>query len=194
MNHVPREKHKEKVKAVIIGDGASGKTCMAVVYQGLPFPDDYVPTVLENFTSNANIGDTKVELNLWDTAGQEEFDQIRKIAYHNADVVLLTFSLNNPDSYDNIKEKWIPDAKKEMPQAKLVLVGTMKDLQAHPTEERLKQQRRRETRATAYLECSAINNDGVKEVFDQVMMAGLQKIDEVKNNKANENKKKCFIF
>ena len=32
------------------------------------------------------------------------------------------------------------------------------------------------------------------KVFDQVMMAGLQKIDEVKNNKANENKKKCFIF
>jgi Ras family protein A len=57
-------------KVVVCGDGAVGKTCILAVYQKGTFPAKYVPTVFENFTSTISIGEKKISLGLWDTAGQ----------------------------------------------------------------------------------------------------------------------------
>uniref|UniRef100_A0A4W3GUG8 Uncharacterized protein n=1 Tax=Callorhinchus milii TaxID=7868 RepID=A0A4W3GUG8_CALMI len=69
-----------------------------------------------------------VELALWDTAGQEDYDRLRPLSYPDTDVILMCFSIDNPDSLENIPEKWTPEVKHFCPNVPIILVGNKKDL------------------------------------------------------------------
>ena len=69
-----------------------------------------------------------MELALWDTAGQEDYDRLRPLSYPDTDVVLMCFAINNLDSFDNILEKWLPEVKHYCPNIPVVLVGCKRDL------------------------------------------------------------------
>lgn len=67
---------------------------------------DYIPTVFDNYVVNLTAGDQTIELGLWDTAGQEEYDRLRPLSYANANVFLVCFSVVNPVSFENVSAKW----------------------------------------------------------------------------------------
>ncbi len=50
-----------------------------------------------------------INLNLWDTAGQEDYDRLRPLSYPNTDVFLIMFSTVSPTSYQNVRNKWVPE-------------------------------------------------------------------------------------
>nr|CAH7761808.1 unnamed protein product [Callosobruchus chinensis] len=66
-------------KLVIVGDGACGKTCLLIVFSKDQFPEVYVPTVFENYVADIEVDGKQVELALWDTAGQEDYDRLKKM-------------------------------------------------------------------------------------------------------------------
>ena len=66
---------------------------------------DYVPTVFDNFSANVVVDGNTVNLGLWDTAGQEDYNRLRPLSYRGADVFLLAFSLISKASYENITKK-----------------------------------------------------------------------------------------
>lgn len=68
----------------------------------------------------------KVELALWDTAGQEDYDRLRPLSYPDTDVILMCFSIDSPDSLENIPEKWTPEVKHFCPNVPIILVGNKK--------------------------------------------------------------------
>jgi len=174
-------------KLVIVGDGACGKTCLLIVFSKDQFPDVYVPTVFENYVADIEVDGKQVELALWDTAGQEDYDRLRPLSYPDTDVILMCFSIDSPDSLENIPEKWTPEVRHFCPNVPIILVGNKKDLRNDPqTLRELSKMKQEPVRpeqgramaeqigAYAYLECSAKTKDGVREVFETATRAALQ--------------------
>ncbi|GFO21734.1 ras-like GTP-binding protein rho1 [Plakobranchus ocellatus] len=119
-------------KLVVVGDGACGKTCLFIVFSTDTFPEDYVPTVFENYVTDIVVDGKQVELVLWDTAGQEDYDRLRPLSYPDTDAILMCFSIDNPDSLENIHDKWTPEVKHFCPTIPIILVGTKTDLRNDP--------------------------------------------------------------
>lgn len=174
-------------KLVIVGDGACGKTCLLIVFSKDQFPEVYVPTVFENYVADIEVDSKQVELALWDTAGQEDYDRLRPLSYPDTDVILMCFSIDSPDSLENIPEKWTPEVRHFCPNVPIILVGNKKDLRSDAGTirelQKMKQQpvTNEDGQAMAdkigaygYLECSARTKEGVREVFELATRAALQ--------------------
>jgi len=166
----------DTVKLVVVGDGATGKTCLLMMYSQGKFPTEYVPTVFDNYSVELDLtinGQAKtIELGLWDTAGQEEYDRLRPLSYRNTDIFLVVFAIDSDASMSNVKTKWVPELKHYSPDVPYVLVATKIDLrqgQATTVSEAKGRQLSNEIGALAYLECSARANTNIKGVFDKAL-------------------------
>ena len=67
-----------------------------------------MPTVFENYVADVEVDGKHVELALWDTAGQEDYDRLRPLSYPDSHVILICFAVDSPDSLDNVQEKVDP--------------------------------------------------------------------------------------
>ncbi|KAK0420922.1 hypothetical protein QR680_014967 [Steinernema hermaphroditum] len=185
-----------QVKCVVVGDGAVGKTCILISYAKNKFPTDYVPTVFDNYAVTVMVGGEPYTLGLFDTAGQEDYDRLRPLSYQLTDVFLVCFSVVNPASFENIREKWVPEINHHMPDTPFLLVGTQTDLRdSRSAIESLAKEGRRpvtyaagermakELKAVKYVECSALTQDGLKNVFDEAIIAALYPRKPRKNRK-----------
>ena len=61
--------------------------------------------MFENYVTDCRVDGKSVQLALWDTAGQEDYERLRPLAYAKAHVILIGFSVDTPDSLDNVKHK-----------------------------------------------------------------------------------------
>lgn len=160
-------KHADyNMKIVVVGDGGCGKTCLLVLYAQQEFPEVYVPTVFENYVTNVETPNHKViELALWDTAGQEEYDRLRPLSYPNVDVLLVCFSLELFVSLQNVKDTWFPEVLHFCPGIPIVLVGTKADLQL-PIPPEYPIQVATDINAIGYVQCLAKQMFNIKTVFN----------------------------
>lgn len=170
-------------KLVVVGDGGCGKTCLLIAYSQGVFPEKYVPTVFENYITHKvhpNSGKT-VELALWDTAGQEEYDRLRPLSYPETNVLFVCFAVDSPHSLENVLDKWYPEVLHFCPQTPVVLVGLKTDLRKNrnviellrthgmtPVSAVQGSEVAKRMNAT-YAECSSKEMVGVNEVFNLAM-------------------------
>lgn len=175
------------IKCVVVGDGAVGKTCMLMSYATNKFPTEYVPTVFDNYSVTVQIRGTSYQLGLFDTAGQEEYESLRILSYPGTHVFLLTYSVVMPDTMKNIELKWLPEVRQRCPTSAFLIVGTQIDLRDdEKTRQKLQKRKlkpvtseegiRLAKRLTAdcYVECSALIKTGLKDVFDEALLAVLE--------------------
>ena len=64
--------------------------------------------MFENYVADVEVDGKHVELALWDTAGQEDYDRLRPLSYPDSHVILICFAVDSPDSLDNVQEKVRP--------------------------------------------------------------------------------------
>ncbi|CAK6449786.1 unnamed protein product [Pipistrellus nathusii] len=121
------------VKVVLVGDGGCGKTSLLMVFAAGDFPESYTPTVFERFNVNMKTQGKPVKLQIWDTAGQVDYDRLRPLFYPDASVVLLCFDVTSPNSFENVATRWYPEVRHFCKEVPIVLVGCKTDLRKDRT-------------------------------------------------------------
>lgn len=159
-----------------------------------------------NSLADIFVDGTHIELSLWDTAGQEEFDRLRSLSYDDTHAIMLCFAVDSKDSLENVESKWVGEIAENCPEVKLVLVALKCDLREAGDEdadgaEGAQKERKecityaeglevaRRIGALRYLECSAMRNRGVNEAFSEAARVALS----VKPNGGKDDKK-CIIM
>ena len=118
----------KNIKCVVCGDGEVGKTGMLITFTTGTFPTNYIPTVFDNYAHNMSVEGAEVTLQLWDTAGQEEYKSLRTLSYPSTDIFIICFSAVSPDSLQNVKEEWLPEIDHYAPGVPKILVANKIDL------------------------------------------------------------------
>eukprot|EP01129_Flabellula_baltica_P003845 TRINITY_DN13575_c0_g1_i1.p1 TRINITY_DN13575_c0_g1~~TRINITY_DN13575_c0_g1_i1.p1 ORF type:complete len:218 (-),score=52.14 TRINITY_DN13575_c0_g1_i1:224-841(-) len=160
------------IKVMVIGDTAVGKTCLLISYTSNSFPTGHIPTVFDNYSANALVGGEAIKLGLWDTAGSQEFKDLRPLSYPGTDVFIICFSLTDPDSLAAVTDMWYPEIVEcGLQETPIVLVGTKLDLRNSGQADNCVTKKQgeaklREIEGTAYIECSSLTQENVSEVFE----------------------------
>jgi len=192
----------QDIKLMVVGDGNVGKTCLLISYTTNSFPGEYVPTVFDNYNANTIIDNTPVVLGMWDTAGSDAYDTLRPLSYPGTDVFMICFSIFSPSSFENVLKKWHPEIVMHMADTRppIILVGTKCDLRGKQTSiDGLKAQgeepityemgmeMKKEIGAYKYLECSALTQEGLSQVFEEAVKVVLFPPAKDEPHKSNKN-------
>ncbi|KAL8584366.1 hypothetical protein ACOMHN_031986 [Nucella lapillus] len=187
---------------VIVGDGDCGKTCLLYRFAYDQFFTRYIPTIFEVEAKTVYYKEKEVNLVMYDTAGQEDYDRLRPFSYDETDVMVICFSLDNPDSLDNVLLNWLPETRYFCGNIPVLLVGNKKDMRGHsahdttsdvvlhtdPDNNNPEMKRSSNTTvsydegqtvaskmgAVAYFETSAKTGEGTDAVFEAVVRAGME--------------------
>jgi len=196
-----------KIKCVFIGDGAVGKTSLIISYTTNGYPNEYVPTAIDTYHVVVHVDGQPLTLELCDTPGQDDFDTLRPLVYPQTDVFMLCFSVVMPSTFQNVREKWIPEIRSQSLTVPIVLVGTQSDLREdaktlvglrNSKEQPIQEAEARKLAQTlgceSYVESSSLTQKNLKEVFDNAIVEGLRSRSSREKKVQKKKKKKCVIL
>ncbi|KAI9551852.1 cell division control protein 42 homolog [Daphnia magna] len=182
-----------RIKCVLVGDGAVGKTSLIVSYTTNGYPTEYIPTAFDNYNVVVNVDNQPILLQLCDTAGQDDFDNLRTLCYDSTDVYVVCFSVVSPASFANVASRWLPEIRRHSPDTPVILVGTQADLRSDvkvlielarygekPVGELEAIRLADRLGARTYVESSALTQRNLKEVFDEAIVAALSSNEELR--------------
>ncbi|KAM6902659.1 rho-related GTP-binding protein RhoF [Xenentodon cancila] len=194
----------KELKIVIVGDGGCGKTSLLMVYAKGDFPEKYAPSVFEKYVTTISLGGKEIKLNLYDTAGQDDYDRLRPLSYQEANLILVCFDVTNPTSFENVLIKWYPEVKHFCQDIPVILIGCKTDLRKDkecarklkamnldPITYTQGEETCQQMNAEVYLECSAKYQENVEDVFREATKRALSFNRKQRNHK---RKKKCVVL
>ena len=166
-------------KYIIIGDAAVGKSNLLLRYTHGQFKPEYQLTIGVEFgAKNISILNKTYRIQIWDTAGQENFRSITRAYYKNSACALVVYDISNRESFDNISS-WIEDCKSQSPQTIfMVLVGNKNDLEDKRAVTFEEGQELAEKNKMMFFETSAKTGKNVDEIFFRSAENIAKKIDE----------------
>ncbi|RNA23259.1 ras-related ralB-A-like [Brachionus plicatilis] len=187
-------------KVIMVGSGGVGKSALTLQYMYDEFVEDYEPTKADSYRKKVLLDGEEVQIDILDTAGQEDYAAIRDNYFRSGEGFLLVFSITEQESFDVLDEFREQILRvKNAEDVPLILIGNKSDLQQN--------RQVREDVATdkankwlkPYIETSAKTRDNVDKAFFDLMR-------EIRNRKLAENskphtkqkdkkkKKKCTIL
>jgi small GTP-binding protein len=158
-------------KILLCGPAAVGKTSLVDRFISKKFKEEYKLTVgVDCVIKEIDLpSGNKVSLSIWDIAGQQRFEFIRKLYYEGARGILLVFDLTRPETYDEVVNLWLKEARDATKTADLpfVLIGNKLDLVSITGEmiDRGAARAFAEQEGSTYIETSAVDGTMVDEAF-----------------------------
>ena len=184
-----------KLKILILGDSAVGKTCLLLKFIDGFFPDTYISTIgVEYKVKIINKNNTNISLEIWDTCGQERYRSLSKSFMKGADGIIFQYDISDKKTFDHIKN-WIRESEMENTGFQKIIVGNKIDL---PLESRQVKKEIMEKfcneKNIKGIEISAKTGDNVEKAFDLLidLIIGNMTKEEI-INKFGKNKKEGYI-
>ena len=165
------KKNPLSIKTTLIGDSGVGKTCIIRRYINNDFSFNLSSTNGVSYSKKELIIDNKkIQLDIWDTAGQEEYRSLGKHFYKDSYIVLLIYNIAKRESFDNLKNIWYEDLLKYGEEYKvLAVVGNKCDLyeqEAVPEEEA---RQFADEKNALFMNVSAKNGDNIDLLFESCL-------------------------
>ncbi|XP_008939666.1 PREDICTED: ras-like GTP-binding protein rhoA, partial [Merops nubicus] len=176
-------------KLTVVGDDRCGKTCLLFALCHEQLPKSCEPTLFNAYTSDSEVEGKEMKLVLFNTAGKNDvsYQNLRSVFYKDTDVILMCFSVDRPDSQQNILDFWVPEIKMFCPTVPIILVATkielrvdegMKKKLTSPGNEPITTTEGKALAASigayAYLECSAKTKDGMDTALEVISQCALE--------------------
>ena len=177
------------IKLLTLGDTSVGKTSILLQYTQGYFPKKALSTIGVDFrTKYVNLPNGKhVKVLLWDTAGQERFRNIADNYYNGSDCVLFVFDITSKSSFEMLSF-WMErlKAKRNLDDIVMILVGNKKDLLEKRTVQLKHIQEMQKEIQIKYFEVSALKNEGLDELFDEIIQDTITLIQQREIKKREE--------
>ncbi len=172
-------KTKYRFKIIVVGDPAVGKTTLILRYVDRAFKKLYVPTIgVQTSTKLVTLQDPQeayIELIIWDIAGQEKFNQLRKMFYSGADGVIFVFDVTNKQTFVNTAS-WFKDVQQNLDRDwNGIILANKIDLKENRVIGSKAGQVIAEKTGLTYLETSARTGDNVDLIFELISKKILEK-------------------
>ena len=162
-------------KILIVGNSGVGKTSIWKQYAHNSFENNIEPTVgIDFIPMTLNIDDKIVKLQIWDTAGQEQYRSLGRAYYRNALGAILVFAYNDQQSFENL-DSWLDDIKQfAHPHARIIMVGNKIDLSDSRCISKSEATDFAKVHNLEIYDTSAKLNQGVAELFNSIARSILQ--------------------
>lgn len=161
----------EARKILAVGSEGTGKTALLIAYSSNAFPLKHVPTIFDNYTAGTEYKGKNFLVNIWDTAGLDEYARLRLLSYADTDVFLICYDVGNRTSFEAVQD-WYTEVKHYVPDAKVILVANKIDIRKNDTTAITTAEGRLmafKINADHYVECSALQKQGIIDVFDSAL-------------------------
>ena len=177
------------LKYIIIGNSSVGKSNLLLKFAHNKFLDEYQATIGVEFgAKNVEIDNKIFRVQIWDTAGQENFRSITRAYYKNSVCALIVYDINNEDTFDSV-QSWIQECKLQTPKTvTMILVGNKCDLECKV--DRNKAKEIAEENGMLYFETSAKTGKGVDELFKK---SAAKIKDNIENNYYDLSNETCGV-
>jgi len=160
-------------KVIMAGDGACGKSCLVGRFMTDRFTENYMVTIGSQFATKKTLidnGTREVTLVIWDLAGQQQFDFIRKSFYNGASAILLVYDVTRISTLRNV-EKWVKEIKSSLKdEVPIILVGNKTDCGdgLRKVTYDMGEDEKDRLGLAAHIETSALSGDNVEHTFTLV--------------------------
>jgi len=198
------------IKIALVGDCGVGKSSIALRYTRNEFLSNYISTGGASYSNKiVEKNGEKLQLDIWDTAGQEKFRSLGKNFYRDAFIILMVYDITRQETFDNLKKIWYPEITQNgVENPLLAVVGNKSDEyeKDNTVNEEEARQFANEIKCIFQL-VSAKNGDNVQNLFNVLLdtFFELKFPDKIKdnvrrrkshqlidnNNNTNPKKKKC---
>jgi small GTP-binding protein len=156
------------VKAVFVGDSGSGKTSIIQAQKDGTFRDKFSPTVAGSYVPLIlPWSGSQVKFAIWDTAGQEVYQSIAPMYFHDAKCAIVVFDLTERASFDHVND-WISRVEDAAHGAAIILCGNKRDQEDQRKTTFSEATERAQDLNASYIEVSAKTRSGLDELFELV--------------------------
>ncbi|KAH0794834.1 Ras GTPase [Histomonas meleagridis] len=190
-----------EIKVVVFGAGAVGKSALTIQFVQGYFITDYDPTIEDSYKRVLLIGDENIQLDILDTAGQDDFAPMRISYMRQGKGFIIVYAIDDRSSFDEV-EVFHRDITrtKGTQQVPIVICGNKCDLEVKRMVNKSEGEELAQKIGAIFFETSALANIHIEDAFSELVKAILKQntSNTQPGNKPEKKKKKkkgkCSIF
>lgn len=187
------------IKALLVGDLKTKKNELMHNYKNNENDvstelgnNNYTPWIIDNYCKKIKLSKKEVNFTMWDSSGQEDLDQIRKLSYHDIDLVLILFNVHDKDSFENALNKWHTEIKKHSESNKMTIIFIGNHNKITEEKDAFNYIEFFKKKGINYLECQNFSHDILDKMIHEILEIYVGNLE--KNQTFSKKKDSCHIF